>query len=63
MMGHATISFCRMQILFYCHYPDYLLANKRGRFHKAYRIPLDWLEETTTGQADRILVNSAFTRG
>lgn len=27
----------------------------------AYRIPIDALEESTTGEADKILVNSEFT--
>lgn len=29
---------------------------------RLYRAPLDLLEELTTGAADRILVNSNFTR-
>jgi alpha-1,3/alpha-1,6-mannosyltransferase len=29
----------------------------------ACRAPLDWLEQTTTGCADLVLVNSAFTQG
>lgn len=28
-----------------------------------HRAPLDWLEQTTTGQADMCLVNSKFTAG
>jgi len=51
-------------ILFYCHFPDKLLA--RGREHwlkRLYRVPFDWVEETTTGLADAIVVNSLFTRG
>ena len=51
------------QVIFYCHYPDYLLASKQGWLHQAYRAPLNWLEQTTTGQAHRILVNSSFTKG
>jgi hypothetical protein len=27
-----------------------------------YRLPLDYLEEVTTGMADRIFVNSGFTK-
>lgn len=51
-------------ILFYCHFPDKLLA--RGREHwlkRIYRVPFDWIEETTTGLADAIVVNSLFTKG
>uniref|UniRef100_A0A8D8YA14 Alpha-1,3/1,6-mannosyltransferase ALG2 n=1 Tax=Cacopsylla melanoneura TaxID=428564 RepID=A0A8D8YA14_9HEMI len=51
-----------IQVLFYCHYPDQLLS-KRGSFIKSiYRFPLNKLEEWTTCRADKILVNSEFTR-
>ena len=49
------------KILFYCHFPDMLLTQRRGLLKKAYRAPLDWLEEWTTGLADTVLVNSKFT--
>jgi len=49
------------KIIFYCHFPD-LLQTKREHFlKKVYRQPLDWLEEKTTGMADKVLVNSRFT--
>ncbi|KAI0314383.1 alpha-1,3-mannosyltransferase ALG2 [Amylostereum chailletii] len=61
----------RRRVLFYCHFPDKLLANgayvegkmtRRGSVLKrAYRYPMDWLEERTTGSADIILANSKFT--
>lgn len=45
------------RVVFYCHFPDKLLANgefvegnmtKRGGLLKrAYRVPMDWLEEIT----------------
>jgi len=54
--------FTRAKVLFYCHFPDLLLAQPRGFLHRLYRAPLNWLEQVTTGQADRILVNSNFTR-
>ena len=53
----------RARVLFYCHFPDLLLAAPRSAAHRAYRAPLDALEQATTGQADEILVNSDFTRG
>ncbi|KAI0255312.1 alpha-1,3-mannosyltransferase ALG2 [Lactifluus subvellereus] len=63
----------RKRVVFYCHFPDKLLANgefvegkmrKRGGFLKrAYRLPMDWLEEVTTQNADIILANSSFTAG
>ena len=51
------------QVLFYCHFPDLLLARPRSRLHAAYRRPLDWAEQTSTGAADCIVVNSEFTKG
>ncbi|CAE7473227.1 ALG2 [Symbiodinium natans] len=50
-------------ILFYCHYPDYLLTTKSSVLKSLYRAPLDFLEEVTTGLADQIFVNSRFTAG
>ncbi|CAE7864099.1 ALG2 [Symbiodinium sp. KB8] len=50
-------------ILFYCHYPDYLLTAKSSVLKSLYRAPLDFLEEVTTGLADQIFVNSRFTAG
>lgn len=48
----------RKRVVFYCHFPDKLLANgefvegkmkKRGSaLKRAYRLPMDWLEEITT---------------
>jgi alpha-1,3/alpha-1,6-mannosyltransferase len=53
--------FTRARIVFYCHYPDRLLAPSRSGLYQWYRTPIDWLEETTTAMADRVLVNSRFT--
>lgn len=51
------------QVLFYCHYPDMLLASRQSRLRRLYRAPIDWLEEVSTGASDHIIVNSDFTRG
>ena len=51
------------KVIFYCHFPDQLLSQPGGALKSVYRAPLDWLEEITTGQAHRILVNSKFTSG
>ncbi|KAJ6618239.1 mannosyltransferase [Mycena sp. CBHHK59/15] len=59
-------------VVFYCHFPDKLLANGEfvegnlkkkpvGLLKRVYRYPMDWLEEVTTRQADVILSNSNFT--
>ncbi|CAM9100504.1 unnamed protein product, partial [Scytosiphon promiscuus] len=51
-------------VLFYCHFPDKLLCVRRGSFLKrAYRWPLDMLEEATTASASSVAVNSNFTAG
>lgn len=51
------------KILFYCHFPDQLLATQDGStLRKWYRYPINWIEEFTTAKADCILVNSKFTR-
>ncbi|KAI9150975.1 Alpha-1,3-mannosyltransferase-like protein [Blastocladiella emersonii ATCC 22665] len=53
------------RVLFYCHFPDKLLASSKTRgstLGRVYRAPLDWIEEATTGAADEIVVNSKFTR-
>ncbi|XP_015266876.1 PREDICTED: alpha-1,3/1,6-mannosyltransferase ALG2 [Gekko japonicus] len=51
----------RKKVLFYCHFPDQLLTKRESFMKSLYRVPLDWLEEYTTGMADCILVNSRFT--
>jgi len=50
-----------LQVVFYCHFPDQLLTQRKSLLKKLYRLPLDLLEEITTAQADQILVNSRFT--
>lgn len=56
---------CRRQckVVFYCHYPDQLLAARDLPLKRLYRMPLDRLEEATTARADSVLVNSRFTLG
>lgn len=51
----------KARIVFYCHFPDLLLTQRKSFLKKLYRAPLDWLEELTTGMADTVLVNSNFT--
>lgn len=57
----------RQRILFYCHFPDQLLAQRHeggllGLVKRAYRLPFDWLEGWSMGASDGVVVNSAFTR-
>ncbi|PLW14582.1 hypothetical protein PCANC_15739 [Puccinia coronata f. sp. avenae] len=58
----------RTPVLFYGHFPDLLLSSDNNpsssllaKLKALYRLPLDWLEEYTTANADTILVNSHFT--
>ncbi|XXG97770.1 hypothetical protein Hte_004081 [Hypoxylon texense] len=52
------------RILFYCHFPDLLLAQGRQLWWKrAYRVPFDRWEQLSMSFADAIAVNSNFTKG
>ncbi|KLO19624.1 mannosyltransferase [Schizopora paradoxa] len=62
------------RVVFYVHFPDKLLADGEFNMNNAkrkqasvwkrlYRLPMDVLEEKTTGQADVLLANSEFTAG
>lgn len=51
----------RAKVIFYCHFPDQLLTDRKSWLKRLYRSPLDYIEEKTTGMADKILVNSNFT--
>ncbi|CZS96445.1 hypothetical protein WAI453_009969 [Rhynchosporium graminicola] len=52
------------RILFYCHFPDLLLAQGRTAWWKrVYRIPFDFIEQWSMSFADSIAVNSGFTKG
>lgn len=59
----------RHRILFYCHFPDQLLARRNEgtsllRAVKGlYRAPFDWFEGWAVSAADRVVANSRFTRG
>lgn len=54
-------------ILFYCHFPDQLLAQKgQGAIavlKKAYRVPFNAIEGWSTASSHGIVVNSNFTGG
>lgn len=52
----------KVGILFYCHFPDYLLTARDSFFKALYRVPFDWFEGITTGCAHAIVVNSRFTK-
>ena len=44
----------KKNVLFYCHFPDQLLTQRKTTLKKLYRAPIDWLEERTTGMADMV---------
>ena len=49
------------RLVYYCHYPDQLLAPARRGWYRAYRWPLDAVEGPSMRAADLVLVNSAYT--
>lgn len=49
------------KVIFYCHFPDRLMAPSRGRLYRYYRAPIDWAEAAAVSIADLLLVNSRFT--
>ena len=52
------------KILFYCHFPDLLLVQGRKKWYKRiWRIGFDWWEGWGIRGADRVVVNSGFTKG
>lgn len=44
----------KKKVLFYCHFPDQLLTQRKSMLKKLYRAPIDWVEERTTGMADMV---------
>lgn len=60
-IGIPLIKIFRLNILFYCHFPDLLLSQPGGSLKTFYRKPINWIEEKSMSYADRILVNSHFT--
>ena len=60
-------SWPQQNILFYCHFPDQLLARRDsigflGFVKKIYRLVFDWFEVWTMTAADTVVVNSKFTK-
>ncbi|PYH75915.1 putative alpha-1,2-mannosyltransferase [Aspergillus uvarum CBS 121591] len=60
----------KQRILFYCHFPDQLLAwrdESSGGLLRVmktlYRAPFDWFEGWAMSAADKVVANSRFTRG
>lgn len=71
----TCIPFLRMignnRVVFYCHFPDKLLANgafvdgnlvkkQGGLLKRMYRYPMDWLEEVTTSTSAYVLYHNPF---
>ncbi|GLA05985.1 alpha-1,3-mannosyltransferase-like protein [Aspergillus niger] len=59
----------KQRILFYCHFPDQLLARRDEGgsvlqlFKGLYRVPFDWFEGWAVSASDKVVANSRFTRG
>ncbi|KAJ5690030.1 Glycosyl transferase family 1 [Penicillium macrosclerotiorum] len=57
------------RILFYCHFPDQLLARRDERnliirlTKLIYRFPFDWFEGWAMSASDRVVANSNFSKG
>lgn len=62
-IGIPLIKMFKLNIMFYCHFPDLLLSKPGGSLKRFYRAPINWIEEKSMSYADRILVNSYFTAG
>ena len=54
-------AFSSAKIIFYCHFPDQLLTQRKTFWKKLYRKIMDYVEEKTISKSDLILVNSKFT--
>lgn len=53
-----------IKILFYCHFPDLLLVHGREKWYvRAWRSGFDLIEGWGTRGADKVVVNSGFTKG
>lgn len=52
----------RARLMFYCHFPDQLLAQRTNLAKKLYRVPFDLFEQFTMSAADCVVVNSNFTK-
>lgn len=52
-----------IKIIFYCHFPDLLLAPHTSALRRLYRIPFDAIEKFGIRSSHVILVNSKFTAG
>lgn len=52
----------RPKRIFYCHFPDLLLTKRETFAKKAYRLVVDNLERWSISFADKIYVNSKFTK-
>ncbi|EJS43757.1 alg2p [Saccharomyces arboricola H-6] len=54
--------FSSATLMFYCHFPDQLLAQRTGLLKRIYRFPFDLIEQFSVSAADTVVVNSNFTK-
>ncbi|KAI9004051.1 hypothetical protein BC832DRAFT_592755 [Gaertneriomyces semiglobifer] len=60
-VGVPLLRLTGAKVLFYCHFPDKLLTQRKSFLKKLYRLPIDYIEELTTNMSDEVVVNSEFT--
>ncbi|PWY65806.1 alpha-1,2-mannosyltransferase [Aspergillus eucalypticola CBS 122712] len=69
VFGGKKNSRTKQRILFYCHFPDQLLARRDEGgsvlqvLKGLYRVPFDWFEGWAVSASDKVVANSRFTRG
>ena len=54
-----------MGVVFYCHFPDMLLAKHDSVFRSLYRAPIDYFEQATTGMVGascKVSVSNLFAK-
>lgn len=49
LLGINSLTFFSMKVVFYCHFPDLLLAQHTTALRRIYRKPIDFIEQITTG--------------
>jgi len=57
----VVLNFFAQKTIFYCHFPDCLLAPRNSVVQKLYRAPVDYIEEMCIGMANSVVVNSSYT--
>ena len=54
--------FSDAKLFFYCHFPDKFMSIRNSLLKSLYRIPFDLMEQFSLSCADKVVVNSNFTK-